>query len=110
MSPEHTLVPAGRKLGLRLMVLFAVSGWAVFSLLYAGVEDGSSGLSPLGYLVLAFYMPGLLLFQALEGSHRNSDVPAMVFAGWAFYLACGQLAVSGYLWIRTARSGETRQN
>lgn len=104
MSAEVSLVSAGRKLGLRLMVFLTVSCWAAFALLYTGVEDGSSGLSALGNLVLAFYMPGLLLFQEFQGSHSNSDVPAMALVGWVFYLTVGQLAVGGYLWLQAARS------
>ena len=110
MSAELSEVPTDRKLGPRRMALLVVTAWAALSLLYTGVEDGSSDLSPLGSLVLAFYMPGLLLLEAIQGFHRNSDVPMIAGASWLFYAALGQLAVGAHLWVRTARARQTRES
>lgn len=105
MTASHPW-PAGKVLGLRIAALIAVSLWGLFALLYLGVEDGSSGLSPLGNLTLAFFLPGLLLMQLLEGAHSNSDVPLMAFVGWLGYAIAGQAAVTVVLGLR-ARLGPT---
>ncbi|MHC4375191.1 MAG: hypothetical protein ACYS26_01200 [Planctomycetota bacterium] len=93
-------VRPGRVLGLRVAALVAASLWALFALLYLGVEDGSSGLSLLGNLTLAFFMPGLLLMQALEGAHSNADMPFMAFMSWLVYAIAGQVIVTLVLWLR----------
>ena len=98
---SRQVTPPGRVLSLRVAALVAVSLWGLFALLYLGVEDGSSGLSPLGNLTLAFLLPGLLLMQLVEGGHSNSDVPFMAFMGWLGYAIAGQTIVTVVLKLRT---------
>jgi hypothetical protein len=59
--------------------------WGVFSYAYLGVEDGSSGLSLLGWIHGVFFIPGGILMQALRGSHSNADLPLMAGIGWLTY-------------------------
>ena len=68
-----------------LIAVAAVTAWAVFAYAYLGVEDGSSGLSPAGWLTAAFFLPGVLAWQALKGSHSNADLPLMAGTCWLAY-------------------------
>jgi hypothetical protein len=68
-----------------LAVLGAVALWGAFSCAYLGVEDGSSGLSLLGWLHAWFFVPGALVMAQLRGSHSNSDLPLMAIIGYATY-------------------------
>ena len=64
--------------------------WGLFSVTYLGVEDGSSGLSALGWVHVGFFVPGLGAMELLEGSHSNDDIPLMVaisFLVWAILFA-----------------------
>jgi len=68
-----------------LIALGFVAMWGVFSYAYLGVEDGSSGLSLLGWIHGVFFIPGGILMQTLRGSHSNADLPLMCGIGWATY-------------------------
>lgn len=78
-----------------LIAVGLVALWAVFSWAYLGVEDGSSGLSSLGGLAGAFFVPGGLLFQAVKGSHGNADLPLMAAFSLCIYAVVAILAVIG---------------
>lgn len=69
--------------------------WAVFSYAYLGVEDGSSGLSPLGWLAAVFFVPGGLLFQVVKGSHGNADLYLMAAFSFCVYMLVVVLVVRG---------------
>ncbi len=68
-----------------LIILGAVTAWAVFSYMYLGTEDGSSGLSPLGWLSAMFFIPGGYVMQVVKGSHGNADLPLMAAISWVSY-------------------------
>lgn len=74
---------------LRLIALACVTAWCIFALAYVGREDGSSGLSVLGWLQAIFFFPGLCLMQAVAGAHSNADIPRMAAVGWVLFALCG---------------------
>jgi hypothetical protein len=65
-----------------LITLGAVAIWGVFAYVYLGVEDGSSCLSPLGWLHVCFLLPGLFLFHMFKNSHSNVDIPIITAISW----------------------------
>ena len=67
------------------IVLGIVTAWAVFSHAYLGVEDGSSGLSILGWVSAVFFVPSGLLMQLLKGGHSNADIRLMATVSWILY-------------------------
>ncbi len=77
--------PVGATMRRYVIVLVVVTAWAVFSYMYLGVEDGSSGLSPLGWLHATFFIPGGCLMQVVKGSHGNADLPLMAAVSWVSY-------------------------
>ena len=78
------------------MIVFGIVVlWAVFSYAYLGVEDGSSGLSPLGWISAVFLIPGGLLLYATKGSHSNSDLPTMALFSICAYVVVLLLVVKG---------------
>ena len=83
--------------------------WGVFSYAYLGVEDGSSGLSPLGWIHSVFFIPGGRLLQQLKGGHSNADLPLMAGTGWLTYslLALGIAQVACL--IRKQKNAEPDQ-
>jgi membrane-bound acyltransferase YfiQ involved in biofilm formation len=83
-----------------LIALGVVALWAVFSWAYLGVEDGSSGLSPLGWLAAVFFVPGGLLLQAVKGSHANADLPLMAAFSFCVYAVLAVLVVKGFELLR----------
>ena len=89
-----------------LIALGVVALWAVFSYAYLGVEDGSSGLSPLGWLAGVFFVPGGLLFQAVKGSHGNADLPLMAAFGFCVYAVVVVLAVRSVAFLERALLGK----
>lgn len=63
------------------------TAWGLFSYAYLGVEDGSSGLSPLGWIQTGFFLPGGFLVTRLHGgSYTNADLPIMAFLSWLIFL------------------------
>ncbi|MBP8303614.1 MAG: hypothetical protein KBE04_05755 [Phycisphaerae bacterium] len=78
-----------------------VSLWCVLACAYLGVEDGSSGLSPLGWAAGLFFVPGGIALQVFKGSHSNADLPLMAGISWIAYgiLAIGVL----FAWRAVAR-------
>ena len=70
---------------IHLIALGVVAVWGVFSYAYLGSEDGSSGLSLLGWIHVVFFVPGGILMQILKGSHSNADLPIMAGTGWLTY-------------------------
>ena len=78
-----------------MIALGFVGLWAVFSYAYLGVEDGSSGLSPLGWMAGVFLVPGGLLLQAVKGSHSNADLPLMAAFSFCLYAVVVVLFVKG---------------
>jgi hypothetical protein len=83
-----------------LIALGFVIVWAVFSYAYLGVEDGSSGLSPLGWAHAVFFLPGGLLLQAVKGSHGNADLPLMAAFSFCVYAAVAAIVVIGVEFFR----------
>ena len=75
----------------QFLVPIAIVGiWGTFSATYLGVEDGSSGLSLLGWVHVGFFLPGLGAMDLLEGSHSNDDIPLMIaisFVVWTLAFA-----------------------
>ena len=68
-----------------LFAVAAVTAWGIFAYAYLGFEDGSDGLSPFGWLQALFFMPGVLVFQALKGSPSNADLPLAAGLSWLGY-------------------------
>jgi len=66
-----------RRFRLHLIALACVTAWGIFSLAYVGVEDGSSGLSVMGWVSFGFFLPGRCLMDGISGAHTNADVPLM---------------------------------
>lgn len=73
------------------LALAGCSAWAAFGFAYLGVEDGSSGLSALGWLHAGFFLPALLVW----GGHSNADLPWMGALAWLFWCGCALLVVQG---------------
>ena len=112
MTHEHYGGYWGRKMKTyrgHLIAVAVVTAWAVFGYAYLGVEDGSSGLSPLGWLHAIFFLPGGFVMQQLKGAHSNADLPLMAGIGW---LAYSLLAIALVQLVRMARgprkAGPTR--
>ena len=78
-----------RRFRLHLIALACVTAWGIFSLAYVGVEDGSGGLSALGWASFGFLLPGRCLIDGVWGAHTNSDAPLMAAVGWVLFSACG---------------------
>ena len=70
-----------KRFRLHFIALGVVAAWAIFSYAYLGVEDGSSGLSPLGYVGGVFFLPGLYLVK----THTNANLPIMAVISWAIF-------------------------
>jgi hypothetical protein len=85
-----------------LIALGLVALWAVFSYAYLGVEDGSSGLSPLGWTAGVFFLPGGLVLQAVKGSHSNGDLPVMAVFSFCVYAGVVVLGANGVEFLRRA--------
>jgi hypothetical protein len=103
MRTEGRLMKRYRKY---LIAVGLVALWAVFSWAYLGVEDGSSGLSPLGWIHAVFFVPGGLLLQAVKGSHSNADLPVMAVFSVCVYAAVAVFAVIGVEVLRRAFWGK----
>jgi hypothetical protein len=88
-----------------LIALGLVIVWAVFSYAYLGVEDGSSGLGPLGWIAGVFFLPSGLLLQAVKGSHGNADLPLMAAFSFCVYAVVVVLAVKGTAFLGRAFLG-----
>ena len=69
-----------------LIAIGVVTLWAVFSYAYLGVENGSSGLSILGWVQDLFFFPGGFLFHAIKESYSNTDLPTMAGISWFVYV------------------------
>ena len=65
-----------------LIALGVVAVGGLFSYGYLGVEDGSSGLSVLGWIHAVYFIPGVHLVSKLKGSYSNSDLPLIAAIGW----------------------------
>jgi hypothetical protein len=74
-----------------ILLIGAITIWALWSWTYLGVEDGSSGLSPLGWLHVLFFVPGLYFLELTKGSHSNADLAFMAVLSWATWCAAGLL-------------------
>jgi len=98
-----------KRFRLRIVALGVVTAWAVFAWAYLGVEDGSSGMSPLGWLHVVFFLPGGFLFQAVKGSHSNSDLPIMALASWIAYSLVALGIAVGVKVIRKRKQAEPNQ-
>ncbi len=71
---------------------------SVLSCAYLGIEDGSSGLSLLGWLHVAFFVPGGLLGRKLKGTHSNADPALMAVVSWiTFSLAA--IGIAQLVWM-----------
>lgn len=68
-----------------IIALVTVTIWGVFSFAYTGVEDGSSGLSVLGWISYAFFMPGVILVYQLKGRFSNAEIPLAALTSWMIY-------------------------
>ena len=99
-----------------LIALALVAVWAVFSFSYPylGIEDGSSGLSPLGWLAGVFIVPGAWLLEAVkEMSRKNGYVLLMdgdlllaVAFSFCIYAAVVVLAIKSTASLRRALQGK----
>jgi len=97
-----------------LIALALVAVWAVFSCAYLGTEDGSSGLSPLGWLADAFIVSGAWLLEAVkEMSRKNGYVLLMdgdlllaVAFSFCVYAVAAVLAVIGIEFFRRVLWGK----
>jgi hypothetical protein len=78
-------IEAMKRFKTHLISIAAVTLWAVFSCAYLGVEDGSSGLSILGWVHAVFFVSGGKLFQVVKGAHSNQNLPVMAVLSWLFY-------------------------
>jgi len=67
-----------------MIAVGCVGLWAAFSYAYLSVEDGSSGLSPLGWIHAVFFFPGGIALSSTKGSLSNADLPIM--AGFSFFV------------------------
>jgi hypothetical protein len=70
---------------LHIIALIIVTMWGIFSYAYMGVEDGSSGLSILGWINVVFFAPGVILVYQLKGSHSNADILLSAATSWLIY-------------------------
>jgi len=77
-----------------MIALGLVGLWAAFSCVYLGVEDGSSALSPLGWITGVFFVPGGLFLQAIQGTHSNADLPLMAAVSLCVYATVALVAIS----------------
>ena len=68
-----------------LVAIAAVTAWAVFAYAYLGVEDGSTGLSPIGWLHAIFFIPGRFVFQIFKTTYTNAELPVMAGISWLAY-------------------------
>ncbi len=93
-----------------VIALGVVTVWGMFSYGYLGVEDGSSGLSLLGWIHAAYFLPGLFLVAKLKGSHSNADLPLMAGIGWLTYslVAVGAAHVVSMIMAKSKRAIETK--
>ena len=69
-----------------LIAIGIITLWAVFSYAYLGAEDGSSGLSVLGWIHALFFFPGGFIFHIINVSHSNSDLPIIAVMSWLVYV------------------------
>jgi hypothetical protein len=86
-----------------------VTLWGGFSVAYLGAEDGSSGLSPVGYVQAAFFAPGTGILRAAGGPLGNRDLPAAVAISWACYVAVAVLIAHVVARRRTVANGQPSQ-
>ncbi|MEN6336563.1 MAG: hypothetical protein ABFE01_20095 [Phycisphaerales bacterium] len=106
--------PSMRRYRKYLIALALVAVWGVFSCAYLGVEDGSSGLSPFGWLAGAFFVPGGLLLEAVKEMSRKSghvllmDGDLLLAAALSFciYAVVVVLAVKSVASLRRALCGK----
>ncbi len=87
-----------------------VAVWAAFAYRYLGVEDGSSGLSPLGWICGVFFIPGGLLLSAITGTRSNADLPAMSAFSFCMYAVIALLVTKGVTCLgRAVHRGEPNE-
>lgn len=77
-----------------------VTIWGFFAYAYLGVEDGSSGLSPLGYVHLGFFLPGLYVFRVFNSSYTNSNIPLIAAISWLIYTILALAAAHATIILR----------
>lgn len=87
-------------IGLGLVAL-----WAVFSWCYLGVEDGSSGLGPLGWITSLFLLPGGYVLQLTKGVYSNTDLPLIAVLSLCTYAAAVVLVLKGVEFLRRSFCG-----
>jgi hypothetical protein len=76
-----------------MIALGVVALWAGFSWLYLGVEDGSSGLGPLGWITSLFLLPGGYVLQLTKGVYSNADLPLIIVLSFCIYAFVAVLLV-----------------
>jgi len=83
----------------------------MLSFAYLSVEDGSSGLSPVGWISVTFFVPGAFLMQQLKCSHSNADLPLMAVIGWLTFSLAVLVIAQVALWIRRpkGKKGQARR-
>jgi len=86
-----------------LIAVAVVTIWGVLSVAYIGEEDGSSGLSPVGYVHAAFLLPGVWVLRAFVGALGNRDLPLAVAISWVGYCLVA-LAIAHLVARRTVRA------
>jgi len=88
-----------------MIALGLVALWAGFSWCYLGVEDGSSGLGPLGWMTSLFLLPGGYVLQLVKGVYSNADLPLIAVLSLCIYAAAVFLAIKCIGFLRRALSG-----
>ncbi len=88
-----------------MIALGGVALWAVFSWCYLGVEDGSSGLGPLGWATSLFLLPGGYLLQLTKGVYSNADLPLIAVISLCIYAGGIVLVIKGVELLRRALCG-----
>jgi len=74
------------KYKIHLAAVATITLWGLFSYAYIGVEDGSSGLSLLGWVHVLFHIPGLFLVTQCKGTYTNADLPVVAMISWLIYV------------------------
>ena len=77
----------------------AVLVWAAFSYAYLGVEDGSSGLTPLGTVSIVYFLPGAGICRSM-GFTTNAAIPRMFIVSLLLWLSIGLVGAYAFERLR----------
>ena len=68
-----------------IVVLLVVLVWALSSVAYLGREDGSAGLTLIGWAHAVFFLPGISVLKLAGGPVGNGDLPLAACLSWVLY-------------------------